>query len=899
MKKTNKLDFIFINQYVYQFQNRLQIYEKKNKNKTNKITESLFSTSWSLKKYYCFLLKKKIKKNNFFFKDINLLKENSIYSSNLLILEIENKYKKKIYNKFISKKISEYFLLKQLLLELKIKKYNYSNRLKKNIFITVSYRANLLLLSFLIIKSVLFYFFIYKLSNTINFYIIKHHYKRLYSKLSQVEFSKKPVFKKRMNTKKYLTRLETLTEIDTKNSKIPILGLKSIDTTIKFLFLKKIEKILTITINSTFLKKPNYLINVKKNIKNLNQLSTRCSKFSLLKKTKKPYQIFCSNILFKVSHKDFKKFYKCNFLILKSKINNFAKNLYFNPLNKKKLKLRINDSVLPQYKKLRLIIPFKTFNLPNPIAISLVPSCVSKHKPTLIPKENKLVLEEKTKNRFCFKLFRLSLKEETILISLDKKFAVLKLKYFLFYLVFLKPKYEVDLNQNFLFTSSNYSRQNAINVLLKKLKIKTKYFLHFIIQESNYYFYLKNHVPIKVQNFKDYFFHEIKRKANIYNSNLSPLQLTNLLTKINLNSNLFQYLILIDKETQSIRLGKNSKLISTKILIRTKNINYLFFNILFSGISIKLKHYVLIKNAKRFSLAINSFNNIKNIDNVVKLNLIFLNFTDLNLNSLPEFVWYANQMVILKDDLNLIYECLNIFKKFLYLQGFVLEFSQIKLGHTLRNCNKNVPGFNFLGFFIRQNQYNTNMTFSLSKPHIYKLERTTDFFKNNKADKTHLNNFNSKKLLSNLPDSQTLKINKKQTKFLHLLQISDDYIITSLHPSKNEIKIHMHKLKKIIKNSASLSQENLILKLSTNIRIWSYYYHLISNKKILQYCDYLLFKMLWRWCCRRHPNKNKKWIKYKYFHQINGNKWIFGIYKNSNSQLMSLPNHTDIKLLRF
>jgi hypothetical protein len=90
MKKTNKLDFIFINQYVYQFQNRLQIYEKKNKNKTNKITESLFSTSWSLKKYYCFLFKKKIKKNNFFFKDINLLKENSIYSSNLLILEIEN-----------------------------------------------------------------------------------------------------------------------------------------------------------------------------------------------------------------------------------------------------------------------------------------------------------------------------------------------------------------------------------------------------------------------------------------------------------------------------------------------------------------------------------------------------------------------------------------------------------------------------------------------------------------------------------------------------------------------------------------------------------------------------------------------------------------------------------------
>jgi hypothetical protein len=284
-----------------------------------------------------------------------------------------------------------------------------------------------------------------------------------------------------------------------------------------------------------------------------------------------------------------------------------------------------------------------------------------------------------------------------------------------------------------------------------------------------------------------------------------------------------------------------------------------------------------------------------------------LNLTSLNLNSLPDFVSYANQIVILKDDSNLIYECLNLFKKFLSLQGFLVEFSQIKLGHTLRNYNKNVPGLSFLGFFIRQHKSKTNNTFALSKPYIFKLDRPRDFFKNNKAEKTHLNNFNSRKLISNLPDSKTLKINidsyfpprERHTKFLDVLQLSDDYIITSLHPSKNNIKIHMHKLKKIIKNSASLSQETLILKLSSNIRIWSYYYHIISNKKILQYCDYLLFKMLWRWCCRRHPSKNKKWIKYKYFHQINGNKWIFGIYKNSNSQLMSLPNHTDIKLLRF
>ena len=73
MKKNDKLDFIFINQYVYQIQNRLQVSEQKNNNKTNKITESLFSTSWSLRKYYFFLFKKKIKQNNFLFQDVNLL----------------------------------------------------------------------------------------------------------------------------------------------------------------------------------------------------------------------------------------------------------------------------------------------------------------------------------------------------------------------------------------------------------------------------------------------------------------------------------------------------------------------------------------------------------------------------------------------------------------------------------------------------------------------------------------------------------------------------------------------------------------------------------------------------------------------------------------------------------
>jgi hypothetical protein len=195
--------------------------------------------------------------------------------------------------------------------------------------------------------------------------------------------------------------------------------------------------------------------------------------------------------------------------------------------------------------------------------------------------------------------------------------------------------------------------------------------------------------------------------------------------------------------------------------------------------------------------------------------------------------------------------------------------------------------------------YNSNSPVLILQPSIYKVECASDFLTSKKNNKVDSNNFNASKLAYNFKNNEPLTITKQQRKFSNVLQLSDQYISTIIHPSKNKIKIHVDKLKKIIKNSASLSQENLIFKLSTNIRSWTYYYHIISNKKVLEYCDYLMFKMLWRWCCRRHPSKNKKWIKYKYFHQINGKKWIFGVYKNTSSHLVCLPNHGDIKLLKF
>jgi RNA-directed DNA polymerase len=41
--------------------------------------------------------------------------------------------------------------------------------------------------------------------------------------------------------------------------------------------------------------------------------------------------------------------------------------------------------------------------------------------------------------------------------------------------------------------------------------------------------------------------------------------------------------------------------------------------------------------------------------------------------------------------------------------------------------------------------------------------------------------------------------------------------------------------------------------------------------------DHLIWKMLWSWARRRHPDKSLRWVKDRYFHQIGREDWIFGV----------------------
>jgi RNA-directed DNA polymerase len=93
-------------------------------------------------------------------------------------------------------------------------------------------------------------------------------------------------------------------------------------------------------------------------------------------------------------------------------------------------------------------------------------------------------------------------------------------------------------------------------------------------------------------------------------------------------------------------------------------------------------------------------------------------------------------------------------------------------------------------------------------------------------------------------------------------------------PSRKNVKSFLNEVRKIIKDNGSARAENVIGKLNPKIRGWANYHRHIVAAKTFNYVDMHIFKSIWRWARRRHPNKGKEWIRKKYFSKGSHN-WTF------------------------
>jgi len=68
---------------------------------------------------------------------------------------------------------------------------------------------------------------------------------------------------------------------------------------------------------------------------------------------------------------------------------------------------------------------------------------------------------------------------------------------------------------------------------------------------------------------------------------------------------------------------------------------------------------------------------------------------------------------------------------------------------------------------------------------------------------------------------------------------------------------------------------DVITFLNPRLTGWANYYRHAVSKTTFSYVDNKIFRALWRWCCRRHSNKNKYWIADKYFGVDKFGFWSF------------------------
>lgn len=122
-----------------------------------------------------------------------------------------------------------------------------------------------------------------------------------------------------------------------------------------------------------------------------------------------------------------------------------------------------------------------------------------------------------------------------------------------------------------------------------------------------------------------------------------------------------------------------------------------------------------------------------------------------------------------------------------------------------------------------------------------------------------------------------------------------------IKPSKANITKFLARIREIIKANKALSAGDLIARLNPVIKGWANYHQHTCSSKSFAKVDSEIFRMLWKWCLRRHRGRGKRWIKKKYFIQYGSRAWTFagtGIKTNGTVIQPKLTYASDVKIKR-
>jgi RNA-directed DNA polymerase len=122
-----------------------------------------------------------------------------------------------------------------------------------------------------------------------------------------------------------------------------------------------------------------------------------------------------------------------------------------------------------------------------------------------------------------------------------------------------------------------------------------------------------------------------------------------------------------------------------------------------------------------------------------------------------------------------------------------------------------------------------------------------------------------------------------------------------IKPSRKNQRTFLTKVRQIVQSHKQATADYLIERLNPVIVGWANYHRTAVSKAIFARVDHHLVGILWRWAKRRHPNKNRAWVKAKYFTTVRGNQWVFfgtEAGRNGQRRQVTLRQASDTRIRR-
>jgi RNA-directed DNA polymerase len=96
-----------------------------------------------------------------------------------------------------------------------------------------------------------------------------------------------------------------------------------------------------------------------------------------------------------------------------------------------------------------------------------------------------------------------------------------------------------------------------------------------------------------------------------------------------------------------------------------------------------------------------------------------------------------------------------------------------------------------------------------------------------------------------------------------------------IKPSKRNVVGFVRSIREFIRRARSITTGEFIRALNRKLRGWAHAFRHLVSSDVFKAVDAAIFKSLLRWVRRRHPRKNWRWLRRKYFRSERGRQWTF------------------------